>query len=56
MSRHRRFILPGQAQHVIQRGINRDVIFQGEQDYRFYLKALKQASRKNHCRICACVF
>jgi hypothetical protein len=32
-----RFIIPGQPQHIILRGINRTAIFSGEADYRFYL-------------------
>ncbi len=38
MARQPRFVLPGQPQHVIQRGNNRDVIFVTEEDYEFYLE------------------
>jgi putative transposase len=55
MSRHRRLVLPGQPQHVIQRGINQDIIFIDEADYRFYLDSLKQACQRNHCRLHAYV-
>jgi putative transposase len=48
MSRHKRLVLPDQPQHVIQRGINRDIIFADEADYCFYLDALKQACQKNN--------
>jgi putative transposase len=51
MSRHKRAVLPGQPQHVIQRGVNRDVIFVDEEDYCFYLDALKQVCQKNYCRL-----
>jgi len=34
MSRHPRFIFPGQPQHVIQRGNNRDVTFVSDDDYK----------------------
>ena len=37
MSRQPRFVFPGQPQHVIQRGNNRDVIFVSDDDYRLYL-------------------
>jgi len=33
MSRQPRFVLPGQPQHVIVRGNNRDVIFVSDDDY-----------------------
>ena len=55
MSRHKRLVLPDQPQHVIQRGINRDIIFADEADYCFYLDALKQACQKNNCRLHAYV-
>lgn len=37
MARQTRFILPGQPQHVIQRGNNRQPIFATQRDYEFYL-------------------
>ena len=37
MARLPRFILPGQPQHVIQRGNNREPVFYDEADYLFYL-------------------
>ena len=45
MARLPRFVLPGQPQHVIQRGNNRDIIFAAEDDYRFYLAKLSEACR-----------
>ncbi|HAJ92340.1 MAG TPA: transposase [Gammaproteobacteria bacterium] len=55
MARHKRLVLPGQPQHVIQRGINRDVVFVDEEDYRFYLDSLKQVCQKYRCRLHAYV-
>lgn len=47
MARLPRFVLPGQPQHVIQRGNNRQDIFDAEDDYRFYLEKLKEAADKH---------
>jgi REP-associated tyrosine transposase len=55
MARLPRFVIPGQPQHVIQRGNNRDNIFLAEEDYRFYLAKLAQACRKFQCAIHAYV-
>jgi putative transposase len=49
MARLPRFVLPGQPQHVIQRGNNRQEIFCAEQDYQFYLEKLKLAADKHGC-------
>ena len=46
MARQPRLVLPGQPQHVIQRGNNRDVIFASEDDYRFYLEKLADACNR----------
>ena len=46
MARLPRFAVPGQPQHVIQRGNNREVIFVSDDDYRFYLEALQEACVK----------
>ena len=46
MARQRRFVLPGQPQHVIQRGNNRDIVFAADQDYRFYLEKLEEACER----------
>lgn len=51
MARLPRFAVPGQPQHVIQRGNNRQEIFCSEQDYRFYLEKLKQSADKHGCVI-----
>ena len=46
MSRLPRLYLPGCAQHVIQRGNNREACFYGEEDYKAYLSFLKDAADK----------
>jgi len=55
MSRQPRFVLPGQPQHVIQRGNNRDVIFVADEDYRFYLEKLEAACVRFECDLHAYV-
>jgi len=55
MARQPRFILPGQPQHVIVRGNNRNEIFCADEDYRFYLDKLQQACDKHGCDIHAYV-
>lgn len=44
MARLPRYFVPGQPLHVIQRGNNREPIFVGDEDYRFYLECLKEAA------------
>ena len=56
MARLPRFILPGQPQHVIQRGNNREPIFIADDDYHFYRDTLVAACSKHQCDICAYVF
>lgn len=55
MARLPRFVLPGQPQHVIQRGNNRQECFCAESDYRFYQDKLHAASEKHGCKIHAYV-
>lgn len=55
MARQPRFILPGQPQHIIQRGNNRDVTFASEADYQFYLEKLTEACHKHRCDVHAYV-
>jgi len=55
MARLPRFVIPGQPQHVIQRGNNKEVIFTCVDDYRFYIEKLADACRKYHCNIHAYV-
>lgn len=46
MARLPRYVVPGQPQHVIQRGNNREPIFADEADYRFYLECLLEAAQR----------
>jgi len=55
MPRKRRFHIAGMPVHVVQRGNNRDPIFFHDADYHLYLKWLKEASTKYHCKIHAYV-
>ncbi len=55
MARLPRFVTPGQPQHVIVRGNNRDAIFCAEADYQFYLDRLKLACDKHSCDLHAYV-
>ena len=55
MARLPRFVIPGQPQHVIVRGNNREAIFYAEADYQFYLDKLKLACDKHECELHAYV-
>lgn len=55
MARLPRFVIPGQPQHVIQRGNNRNVIFASDEDYHFYLAKLRDACNKLDCELHAYV-
>jgi len=55
MPRQPRFTIPGQPQHVIIRGNNRDPIFYADEDYGFYLEKLRKACEKHHCDVHAYV-
>jgi putative transposase len=55
MSRKPRFILPGIAPHVIQRGNNREPCFYAEQDYWQYWHDLKEAATHHQAAIHAYV-
>ena len=55
MARLPRFVIPGQSQHVIQRGNNRQDIFCADEDYRFFLEKLQAAGKKHSCDIHAYV-
>jgi putative transposase len=46
MARLPRYVIPGQPQHIIQRGNNRQVIFAAEADYQFFRDALVEAAAK----------
>ncbi len=51
MARLSRLVIPGQPQHIIQRGNNRSEVFRAEGDYRFYLEKLQAAGEKHRCHI-----
>lgn len=55
MPRKPRFVLPGEPQHVIIRGINREPIFYDDADYQYYLHKLKEAIDKHDCDLHAYV-
>lgn len=55
MARLPRFVIPGQPQHIIVRGNNREPVFYRGEDYRFYLEKLKQACDKHQCDVHAYV-
>jgi putative transposase len=55
MARLPRYVLPGQPQHVIQRGNNRGVTFFAGEDYSFYRECLKEACDKHGCAVHAYV-
>lgn len=47
MARLPRYFVKGQAQHIIQRGNNREPIFAGDDDYSFYLECLQDAAKRH---------
>ena len=47
MARLPRYVVPGQPQHIIQRGNNRQAIFAAEADYQFFRDALVEAAEKH---------
>lgn len=55
MARLPRYNLPGQPQHVIVRGNNREIVFVADDDYRFFLACLEEAAVRNGCAIHAYV-
>lgn len=55
MARLPRYFVPCQPLHVIQRGNNREPIFAGEEDYRFYLGCLQEAAAREGLAIHAYV-
>lgn len=55
MARLPRNLVPGLAQHVIQRGNNRQPVFFSDRDCRFYLDALREAAAHYECAIHAYV-
>lgn len=55
MARLPRYFVDGQPQHLIQRGNNREPIFAGDDDYRYYLECLQEAVELHGCAIHAYV-
>jgi putative transposase len=55
MARLPRFSIPGQPQHVIVRGNNRQETFCTDADYLFYLEKLRAACVKHGCEVHAYV-
>jgi putative transposase len=55
MARPTRFLIPGQPQHVIQRGNNRAQVFFCDDDRRFYLDCLREACARYACDVHAYV-
>ena len=56
MARLPRYVIPGQPQHIIQRGNNRQLIFAAEADYQFFRDALVEAAAKHGLAIHAYVW
>jgi putative transposase len=56
MARLPRYVIPGQPQHLIQRGNNRQAIFLSEDDYVFFRDALVQAAQKQGLAVHAYVW
>jgi len=56
MARLPRYVIPGQPQHIIQRGNNRQIIFAAEADYQFFRDALVEAAAKRGLAIHAYVW
>ncbi len=51
MPRHARFLIPGVATHVIQRGNNRSQCFYQDTDYAYFLKHLEKQASQHGCAI-----
>jgi putative transposase len=56
MARLPRYVIPGQPQHIIQRGNNRQPIFAADADYQFFRDALVEAAAKHGLEIHAYVW
>jgi putative transposase len=55
MARQPRRDIAGIAQHIVQRGNDRQACLGRESDYANYLRELREAARKHDCAIHACV-
>jgi len=51
MARKARFVIPGQAMHILVRGHNQQTIFAKELDYKHYLDWLRQAAKAFECAV-----
>jgi len=56
MARLPRYVIPGQPQHIIQRGNNRQAIFGTDADYCFFRGALVEAATRQGWAIHAYVW
>lgn len=56
MARLPRYVIPGQPQHIIQRGNNKQVIFACAADYQFFRDALIDAAVKHKLKVHAYVW
>lgn len=56
MARLPRYVMPGQPQHIIQRGNNRQAIFAADADYQFFRDTLVEASNQHGLAIHAYVW
>ena len=56
MPRLPRYSIPGQPQHVIQRGNNRSLIFKAADEFHFFRECLRSARDRSGCQIHAYVF
>ena len=56
MARLPRYALPGQPQHIIQRGNNRQVIFAADADYQFFRDAMVEAAIEHRLAVHAYVW
>ncbi len=55
MARLPRYFVKGQAQHIIQRGNNRELVFVGDEDHPFYLECLQDAAKRHELLVHAYV-
>ncbi|MCK5580710.1 MAG: transposase [Candidatus Omnitrophica bacterium] len=53
MPRTPRVVIPGYLYHIVQRGNNRQYVFQEENDYILYLKRIEEYRRKYNIDIFA---
>ncbi len=56
MARLPRYIIPGQPQHIIQRGNNKQPIFASDEDYQVFRDALMDAAAKHNLAVHAYVW